>query len=125
MPRKSRVENDLEFAYFAGFEGRDLVTLHKKSKSLVEADLIFNLPALEQYGFKPSGCKGMMNILSKNSKWSQKLIWQLGKDKGNMSRQAKVVQGWEFENIVPCHGEVILGDGKEVWEFVFERYLKM
>lgn len=114
----------LEFAYFSGFKGRDLVVLHKLSKAIVEADLVFNLPALEQYGYAPGGCSGLMNGLRKDSSLSQKFVWFMGADKANMSACAKQVNAWDFEIIVPCHGNLIM-NGKETWSFVFRRYLAM
>jgi hypothetical protein len=41
-----------------------------------------------------------------------------------MSRDSKVVAGWDFDKIVPCHGDVIETGGKEKWLQTFEQYLK-
>lgn len=127
VARRYGVEGQLAFRYFHGFKGRDLVTFHAASRSIVEADLVFNLPAREQYGgVAPTGLGGWMNVLRKDSVWSRRILWALGKgDRGDMARGAADVLKWGFENIVPCHGDLVLGDGKQVWAWVFERYLKM
>jgi len=36
------------YSYFSGFRNKDVAFLHKPSKSLIEADLLLNLPANEQ-----------------------------------------------------------------------------
>lgn len=38
------------FSYFSGFRNKDVAFLHVASKSLIQADLLFNLPATEQVG---------------------------------------------------------------------------
>ena len=35
-------------SYFSGFKNKDVAFVHKPSKTLIEADLLFNMPALEQ-----------------------------------------------------------------------------
>ena len=37
-------------SYFSGFRNKDVAFFHVDSKSLIEADLLFNLPANEQVG---------------------------------------------------------------------------
>ena len=37
-------------SYFSGHESKEVAFLHKPSKTLIEADLLFNLPAKEQVG---------------------------------------------------------------------------
>lgn len=37
-------------SYFSGFKNKDVAFLHKDSKSLIEADLLMNLPPQEQVG---------------------------------------------------------------------------
>jgi hypothetical protein len=38
----------LRSSYFSGFKNKDIAFLHAPSKTLMVADLIFNLPATEQ-----------------------------------------------------------------------------
>ena len=35
-------------SYFSGFKNKDVAFFHPASKSLIEADLLFNLPPTEQ-----------------------------------------------------------------------------
>lgn len=122
---KYSVANDLDFAYFGGFVGKDLITYHRQPRAIVEADLIFNLPATSQYGGKtPGGLTSLMNKLNINSHWSRRFLWSVGtKDKALMRSAARIVSNWDFEIIVPCHGNVIKQDGKAAWDWVFQRFL--
>ncbi len=40
-----------------------------------------------------------------------------------MSRDCKVVNGWDFDRIIPCHGDVIETGGKQAFQTVMKRYL--
>jgi hypothetical protein len=40
-----------------------------------------------------------------------------------MSRDAKVVSAWDFDRLIPCHGEVLETGGKALWNKHFEWYL--
>lgn len=42
----------------------------------------------------------------------------------SMTRDAKVVAAWDFDRIIPCHGDVIETGGKAKWMSTFEQYLK-
>lgn len=44
----------------------------------------------------------------------QKMLWYLvSKDKQEMSRAAKEVAAWDFDRLIPCHGDVIEPGGKK------------
>lgn len=108
--------------------------LHKKSKTLIEADMLFNMPAHEQYsktgesataGFF-SGLFARLNSTAGDAIWQRRFAWYLisAKDRGGWNKSVKRIEGWDFENIVPAHGDCLLGNGKEVWRRVFEWHLK-
>lgn len=40
------------------------------------------------------------------------------------SASAKIVAGWPFDRIIPCHGEVIETGGKEAWASTYANVLK-
>lgn len=102
-----------------------LVTFHPPSKTIVEADLLFNLPAKQQYaGNAPGGLTRLMNVLTSYSVWSRRFLWYIGcKDEAQMRKAAAIVSTWDFENLIPCHGDVLLGNGKDAWEWVFDRFI--
>jgi len=49
-------------SYFSGFKNKDVAFLHSPSKTLIVADLIFNLPATEQV-MQCSDILGPKNLL--------------------------------------------------------------
>ncbi len=40
--------DDIEHLYFPGFENKDVAFLHKPSKTLIQADLLFNLHSVKE-----------------------------------------------------------------------------
>ncbi|KAI0070992.1 hypothetical protein K474DRAFT_696643 [Panus rudis PR-1116 ss-1] len=118
-------EDEIQACYFNGFAKRDVAWLHIASKTLIVADLIFNLPANEQYTMSHSKAKPafFMPKLAPGNKAMQKFVWSQGKDKEAMRRDARIVAGWDFERIIMCHGDIIETDAKKAWESVYARYL--
>ena len=47
-PQKINIGNTFWFSYFDGYRNKDVAFLHKESKTLIEADLLFNTPCNEQ-----------------------------------------------------------------------------
>jgi len=117
-------EDSIQHCYFSGFGNKDVAFLHSASKTLIQADLLFNLPATEQYSkSKSSGKIPFFGSIGPNS-WAQKhMVWNLGTDKEAMKRDAKTVAGWDFDRIIPCHGDVIETDGNEAWRNAYKFYL--
>ncbi|KAJ3558084.1 hypothetical protein NM688_g1123 [Phlebia brevispora] len=120
---------DPHCSYFSGFSKKDVAWLHVPSRTLIVADLIFNLPAVEQYSktsASPSVRPPISWLLPKFEPYAtsfQKFLWNQGKDKEAMRRDAKKVSEWEFDRIIPCHGDVIETDAKKAWTTAFARYL--
>jgi hypothetical protein len=32
-----------------------------------------------------------------------------------MARDVAVINGWDFDRMIPCHGNIIQSGGKEIW----------
>ncbi|KAF9480963.1 hypothetical protein BDN70DRAFT_876978 [Pholiota conissans] len=118
-------EDEIDWCYFSGFKNKDIAFLHKPSKSLIEADLLMNLVSIkEQYANtkKPSNFLGLGSF-GPHSWIHARLIWSLGKNVEEMRRDAKTVSGWDFQRIIPCHGDVIETDAKKAWNDVYRHFL--
>lgn len=109
-------------SFFSGFHNKDVAFFHIASRTLIEADLIFNLPCIEQYSHTKSS--GSLLSLSKyfnpHTYLHRQFVWSMGKDKRClpclpcltiseshtilMSRDAQTVASWNFDRIIPCHG---------------------
>ncbi|RPD56934.1 hypothetical protein L226DRAFT_491143 [Lentinus tigrinus ALCF2SS1-7] len=117
-------ENDIKHCYFSGFKNKDVAFFHPASKTMIEADLLFNLPATEQYSrTRSSGKVPFFGNLNPYTWAHKKFAWSLGVDTEAMKRDVKTVLGWDFERIIPCHGDVIEKDGKKAWTEAYKWYL--
>ncbi|EGE81645.1 hypothetical protein BDDG_04588 [Blastomyces dermatitidis ATCC 18188] len=132
--RTLRISNefhaDFDVEYVNSHPSREIVLLHKPSKTLIEADLLFNLPATEQ--FSKSGESATQGILTKifnaiqttkpPAMGQKRFIWYLlsAKDRKGFAQSAATIEGWDFDRIIPCHGDVIESGGKEIFRNLFE-----
>lgn len=70
-------------SFFPGFHNKDVAFFHVASRTLIEADLIFNLPCTEQYSNSKSS--GSLLSLSKyfnpHTYLHRQFVWRMGKDK--------------------------------------------
>lgn len=110
-------ESDIQHCYFPGHQNKEVVFFHPTSKTLIEADLLFNLPCNEQYSKTSSSGKVPVigSLLQPFGALHKKFAWATGIDKEAMKRHCKIVAGWDFERIIPCHGDVVEKNGKEAF----------
>ncbi|KAK6529369.1 hypothetical protein TWF281_008545 [Arthrobotrys megalospora] len=123
---------DFELEYFDGHMSHEIALLHKPSGTVIEADLIFNLPAKEQFsktnidanaGFWTKVSMHLFTSLAGKSQ--QRFLWYGASSKGRASfnQSAKRLDGWEFDRIIPCHGDVIETGGKATFKRLFAWHL--
>ncbi|QRV73494.1 hypothetical protein RhiJN_01508 [Ceratobasidium sp. AG-Ba] len=118
-------EPEIQACYFSGFQNQDVAFLHTASKTLIQADLLFNLPAKEQYqNSKSSGKFPIFGTLGPMMRAHKTFVWSAGKDKAAMARDARTVAGWDFDRIIPCHGDVIEKGGNAAWREAYKWYLE-
>ena len=129
-------EFDAEFdvEYVGAHKNKELVFCHRPSRTLIEADLMFNLPATEQYSRTKEGANG--GILNRmftglmsaegTAKWQKRFLWYAASsgDREGFNKSVRRIENWDFDRIVPCHGDVIESGGKEVFRKVMEWHLK-
>lgn len=130
-------EFDMEFV--DAHPNKELVFNHRKTGTLIEADFLFNLPAIEQHSRAgPNGTpldprKGLLNKLMNTlqstqgaATWQKRVIWYAlsRPDRTGFNASVAKINKWDFNTIVPCHGEVIQGDGKDVFRKMFAWHLK-
>lgn len=58
--------------------------------------------------------------------WQKRFVWHVASsgDRGGFSESIKRINGWDFERIVPCHGDVIESGGKGVFARVMDWHLQ-
>ena len=127
-------DRDFQYEYVDSHANKELVFLYKPDKILIEADLMFNLPAVEQYskaaesenkpGFLARLFIGMQTTEG-DAKGMKRFLWYVlsARNRKGFNESTQRISEWDFETIIPCHGETIVGDGKQVFEKVFEWHL--
>ncbi|KAJ5609622.1 hypothetical protein N7528_010189 [Penicillium herquei] len=134
-PRTISQEFDAEFEieYVHGHSSRELVFLHKPSHTMIEADLLFNLPANEQYSRTEEGSTAnfltrlFLPVLAVKAPATphRRFAWYiLAKDKKAFTESMRRIIRWDFTRIIPCHGDVIEIGAKGVFQDVFAWFLK-
>ncbi|THU80656.1 hypothetical protein K435DRAFT_785353 [Dendrothele bispora CBS 962.96] len=99
--------------YFSGFKNKDVAFFHPASKTMIQADLLFNLPPTEQYSkSKSSGKVPGFSTFGPSSWLHSKVTSALAVD-----------NAWDFDRIIPCHGDVIEKDGNKAWREVYKSFL--
>ncbi|CAH0017718.1 unnamed protein product [Clonostachys rhizophaga] len=125
---------DFDYEYVDGHANKEIVFLYKPEKVLIEADLLFNMPATEQYskvpeaerkeGFLGKLFEGLQNPHGDN-KWMKRFNWHVAaKDRASFNESVKVIGKWDFVKLIPCHGDVVEENAKEMFSQVFEWHLR-
>lgn len=127
-------DREFEYEYFHSHVNKELVFFHKPSKTVIEADLIFNLPATEQYsktGINPSSglltkLFGGLQHTHGSAIWQQRFLWYAagGKDRKSFAQSVAAVDKWDFDRLIPCHGDVIETGAKSVYRKVMAWFLE-
>ncbi|KAH9866623.1 hypothetical protein J1614_008315 [Plenodomus biglobosus] len=128
-------DTEFDWEYVPAHVNKEIVFHHKPTRSLITADLMFNLPATEQYS--KSGVDPNSGILTKifgalqstkgSAIWQQRTIWYgtSASDRKGFAQSISKINGWDFERIIACHGDVIEGEGKGIFQKVFKWHLDL
>ena len=116
---------DFDYEYINSHDNKELVFLHKPSRTLIAADLLFNLPATEQ--FSKTGEDANSGILTKifaamlntrgEMKWHARFLWYGpgSSDRKGFAESIRKIQSWgEFVRVIPCHGDVVEQNGSAI-----------
>jgi len=129
-------EFDAEFdvEYVASHPSREIVLYHKRTGTVLEADLLFNLPATEQYSKTgESATTGFLTrifVAVQSTKppgtWQKRIIWYVvsSKDRKGFGESMAAIDKWDFDRLIPCHGDVIETGAKEIYQRMFDWFLK-
>ena len=117
---------------------REIVLFYKPERVLVQADLLFNMPATEQYSRASEADRGGHPLL--NRLWNfllstdgpstahKRVQWYVfsngNKDRAGYSASVRKIDAWDFDTIIPCHGDVMQGNGKEIYRKIFQWHLQ-
>ena len=95
--------------------------------------MMFNLPANEQFsrtGEDPTSgtltkiFTGFQNTVGLAT-WQRRFLWHIASagDREGFNQSVRKIAGWDFDRIIPCHGDVIESGGKGVFKRVFDWHL--
>ena len=134
-------DHDFDYEFVDGHANQELVFCYRPDRTLIQADLMFNLPATEQYSRSSSSSSssgkvnwgpltkmfiGMMNT-SGSATWQKRVIWYgtSSKDRNSFNASIARINTWDFDRIIPCHGDVLESPGaKGIFQKVFDWHLK-
>lgn len=142
---------EFEYEYIESHTNKELVFCHKPTRTLIFADVFFNLPAYEQYSRtststssstspSPSSTSTSSNPATdgiytrifttfQNTKgsalWQKRFLWYVAvKDKVSFGISARRILAWDFDRVIPCHGDVIETGGKDVFAKMVDWFVK-
>lgn len=126
-------DSEFEYEYVHAHGNKELVFNHKPTKTLIQADLIFNYPSTEQ--FSKTGVSATSGILTKifgsltntYGNGQKRFIWYAisAGDRQGFAQSVNKIDKWDFDRIVPCHGDVIESGGKGIFRKVMEWHLEL
>lgn len=113
---------EFEYEFINASRNKDIAFHHKPSSTLIQADILFNLPAREQYSKVSDQSLGILTrIFNKilntdGSLLGQKLIlwYSVAQNREEFEKSIRTICDWKFDRIIPCHGDVIETGAKSV-----------
>ena len=125
---------DFQYEYFPSHVNKELVFNYKPDRTMIQADLIMNLPANEQFSKSSDSpevglpTKMMNSIFTTrgNALGHARFVWYAASsaDRGSFGASVAKVNQWDFDRIIPCHGDVIESGGKQIFRNVMQFFLK-
>ncbi|GME36592.1 glutamyl-trna amidotransferase subunit a protein [Neofusicoccum parvum] len=124
---------EFEYEYVHSHANKEIVFNHKPTRTLIEADLLFNLPATEQHS--KAGIDPSSGILTKifaalthtrgEAVGQRRFLWYMASktDRAAFNESMARINAWDFERLIPCHGDVIEKDGKTTFQRVMKWHL--
>jgi hypothetical protein len=126
-------DSEFEVEYVDGHGSHELVFCHKPTRTVIEADLLFNVPSYEQYS--RSGDSPTSGILTRlvtpllstrpPATWHKRFAWYIlsSRNRNSFTESMRRIDRWDFDRLIPCHGDVIETGAKGVFRNVFEWFL--
>ncbi|OJD36178.1 glutamyl-trna amidotransferase subunit a protein [Diplodia corticola] len=124
---------EFEYEYVHAHANKEIVFNHKPTKTLIEADLIFNMPAIEQHsrvgGDAQTGFLtkffSLFTNLQGEATGHRRFLWYMAskQDRAAFNESVERINAWDFERMIPCHGDVIEKDGKTAFQKVMKWHL--
>lgn len=119
-------EKEISLHNVSAHRNDELVAIHHPTGTLLEADLLFNLPPTEQYSRSSLPCwfrwLGSGSSLSPSGKLHHTMAGSIISSDELAKREMAPIFEAKWDRIVPCHGDVIETGGKAKWAEVWGKY---
>ncbi|KAH3672816.1 hypothetical protein WICMUC_004038 [Wickerhamomyces mucosus] len=122
---------DFQFVWLNGHQNKELVTYFQPTKTLLAADLLFNIPKNgkneDQYGTQSQvkGLQGWLLQYINPYSWIGRWFFNSLLDKSKETKSGlQEIYDLDFETIVVSHGSVIEENAKETFKKTFNAFLK-
>ena len=124
---------EFDIEYVPAHMNKELVFCHKPTKTLIEADLMFNLPATEQHSKIGDAKSGILTklfiFLNGNlgsNVWQKRFIWYAiaSADRTGFTDSMKKIDKMDFDRLIPCHGDVIETGAKAKFQSCMSWFLE-
>jgi hypothetical protein len=124
---------EFEYEYVPAHGNKEIVFNHKPTRTLIQADLMFNYPSREQ--FSKTGEDPTSGILTKlfgavtntNSDWQKRMIWYglSSSDRNGFAQSMTRINKFEFDRMIPCHGDVVETGAKGIFQKIMSWHLDL
>ncbi|WVQ79871.1 hypothetical protein IAT38_001971 [Cryptococcus sp. DSM 104549] len=125
--KKYGFEPEISLHQVSAHINHELTAIHHPSGTLIEADMLFNLPPTEQYS-RTSGLPAVFKWLGSGASMSPGgkvhagMASSVTKDKALMKKELEPIMAAKWDRIIPCHGDVIESGGKVDWVKVWGKF---
>ncbi|KAF2086478.1 hypothetical protein K490DRAFT_44048 [Saccharata proteae CBS 121410] len=126
-------DKEFEYEFVHAHANKELVFNHKPTRTLIEADLLFNMPATEQFSkTNENPTSGFLTKLFSNfttmsgSAMGHKrfLWWGVSSgDRKAFNESIARINKWDFDRMIPCHGDVIETGAKTEFQKVMQWHI--
>lgn len=126
-------ERDFDYEYIGSHPSKEIVLFYRPDRTLIQADLLFNLPATEQYSRAGEAATaglatrlfGIPMSTAGSAIWNKRFQWYVAsaKDRAAFNSSIQRIGKWDFDRIIPCHGDVIETGGKGIFQKIFAWHL--
>jgi hypothetical protein len=127
-------DKNFDYEFVHSHPNKELVFCYKPERVLIEADLLFNLPATEQYSrVRETASDGFLtklftklNNTQGDAIWQRRFLWYLASkaDRKEFAKSIKKIDSWDWDVLIPCHGDVIESGGKGIFRKVMAWHLQ-
>ncbi|WVQ98280.1 hypothetical protein IAU59_005403 [Kwoniella sp. CBS 9459] len=125
--KKYGFEPEISLHQVSAHVNHELTAIHHPSGTLIQADMLFNLPPTEQYS-RNGGIPSLMKLtgsgksMSPGGKVHDLMANQISKDKELLKKELKPINAAKWDRIIPCHGDVIETGGRVAWDQVWAKF---